>query len=188
MKRFSFASLGALALIAAVPFTSQLPLSASWQHNGAAIAQTQSQSSVQLQLNAAKKIVQVDKQGKQQVSWQPLQGKVVVQPGDVIRYTLAGGNNSDRPANNLVVTQPIPQQTAYLLNSVTVDHPGTIVTYSIDKGKTFVAKPIIQIKLADGKVQTQPAPAEMYTHVRWKFAQPINPKTALNAAYQVRVK
>ena len=106
----------------------------------------------------------------------------------MIRYTVTGANNSVRPVNNLVVTQPIPQQTAYLLNSVTVDHPGAIVTYSIDKGKTFVAKPIIQIKLADGKVQTQPAPAEMYTHVRWKFAQPINPKTALNAAYQVRVK
>jgi hypothetical protein len=59
---------------------------------------------------------------------------------------------------------------------------------SIDNGKHFVAKPMIRVKLANGKVETQPAPANMYTHVRWKFEQPISPKTALNAAYQVRVK
>lgn len=188
MKRFSVAGLGALALFVAMPFTSELPLSSNWRQIGAAIAQTQRQSPVQIQLAAARQVVQTDAMGKQQVTWQPLQGKVAVQPGHVIRYTLNGANNSDRPLKNLVLTQPIPRQTVYILNSITVDHPSTVVTYSIDNGRSFVEKPTIKIKLANGKVETQPAPAELYTHVRWQFKQLIKPQTAVNATYQVRVK
>lgn len=187
MKRLYIAGIGALAIAASVPFFGEMPVLAL---RAGTIAQNvqQRQTPVQLRLTADKKVVQQDQNGKQQVTWQPMQGKVVVQPGDVIRYTVSGANSSDRPLKNLVVTQPIPKQTSYVLNSVTVNHTGAIVTYSIDNGKSFVEKPTIQVRLANGKVETRPAPAELYTNVRWKFEAPVSPKTAVNATYQVKVR
>lgn len=184
MKRFSVTSLGTLTVIATISFIGVLTS----REAGTAIAQNIQRPQVQLRLGAEKRVLRKDQQGKQQVTWQILQGNVVVQPGDVLRYVVTGKNNSNRAVRNLVVTQPIPKQTAYLLNSVTVKNNKAKVTYSINNGKSFVAQPTIQVKLANGKVETQPAPAEIYTYVRWKFEQPISPETAVNATYQVRVR
>lgn len=189
MKRLSVFNVGAIALVASVSIASGSPVLASLLKAGTHLVQNiQRQPEVQLALGAEKKVVQQDQQGKQQVAWQTLQGKVVVQPGDVIRYSVSGKNSSASPVKNLVVTQPIPQQTTYLLNSVTVKNNGVNVTYSIDNGKSFVAKPTVKVKLPDGKVETRPAPAEIYTHVRWKFEESIAPAAAVNATYQVKVR
>lgn len=198
MKRSYIAGLGAMplkgfafgiALMTAIPFAGEMPVLANLRGAGTAIAQNlQRQAQVQLNLGAQKKVVQQDPQGKQQVTWQTLQGNVVVQPGDVIRYIVSGKNNSDRPVKDLVVTQPIPKQTIYLLNSATVKNNGAKVTYSIDNGKSFVEKPTVRVKVSNNKVETRPAPAELYTHVRWKFVESIAPTTAMNATYQVKVR
>jgi len=187
MKRSFLVGLGAVALLASGSYITELPAIAKLLPATEVAQNPQAKRQVQLNLTAAKKVVQQAEGGKQQVSWQPLQGKVTVQPGDVIRYTVTGQNNSDRPVKNLVVTQPIPKQTVYVLNSASINNTAT-VTYSIDNGKTFVAKPTVKVKLTDGKVVTQPAPATAYTHVRWKFGQAINPKATAAAAYQVRVR
>jgi uncharacterized repeat protein (TIGR01451 family) len=188
MKCFSVTSLGTLAVIATLSFTGEVPVLASRQAGTAIAENIQRQTQIQLYLGAEKKVLRKDQQGKQQVTWQTLRGNVVVQPGDVLRYVVTGKNNSNRAVKNLVVTQPIPKQTAYLLNSVTVKNNKAKVTYSINNGKSFVAQPTIQVKLVNGKVETRPAPAEIYTYVRWKFEQPISPETAVNATYQVRVR
>ena len=188
MKRSFLIGFGAVALLASGSFVTELPAIANLLPKTAIAQNIQAKPQVQLNLTAAKKIVGQTNDGKQQVSWQNLQGNVTVQPGDVIRYTVTGANNGDRPTNNLVVTQPIPRQTAYILNSSNTINSSATVTYSIDNGKTFVAKPTVKVKLTDGKVETRPAPAEAYTHVRWKFTSAIAAKSKVAAAYQVRVK
>lgn len=189
MKRLSIVGFGAIALMTAIPFIGEMPVLADLRDAGVAIAQNiQRQPQVQLRLGAEKKVLQKDPQGKQQVTWQTLQGNVVVQPGDVLRYVITGKNNSDRAVKNLVVTQPIPKQTTYVLNSVTVRNNKAKVTYSIDNGKSFVEKPTVRVKLDTGKIETQPASAELYTHIRWKFEQPISSAIPVNATYQVRVR
>lgn len=189
MKHLNFVGLGAIALIATTSFVGEMPVLADLRDAGVAIAQNiQRQPQVQLRLGAEKKVLQKDQQGKQQVTWQTLQGNVVVQPGDVLRYVVTGKNNSDRAVKNLVLTQPIPKQTAYVLNSVTVKNNKAKVTYSIDNGKSFVEKPTVRVKLDTGKIETRPAPAELYTHVRWKFEQPISSAIPVNATYQVRLR
>lgn len=187
MKRSYLIGLGAVALLASGSFATQVPAIANLLP-GIEVAQNpQVKRQVQLNLTAAKKVVQ-QANGKQQVNWQPLQGRVSVKPGDVIRYTVTGQNNGDRAVKNLVITQPIPKQTVYILNSINTVNNTATVTYSIDNGKTFVARPTVKVKLTDGKVVNQPAPATAYTHVRWQFGQAISPKTAAAAAYQVRVR
>lgn len=175
--------------MAAIPFFGAMPVLAGLGEAGTVIAQNlQHQPQVQLRLRAEKKVVQKTQQGKQQVTWQTLRGSVGVRPGDVIRYTIIGKNNSNYPVKTLVVTQPLPKQTTYVLNSVSVKNNRANITYSIDNGNSFVEKPTIQIKLPNGKVATPAAPPELYTHLRWKIAESIAPATAVNATYQVRVR
>ncbi|MEH2325195.1 MAG: hypothetical protein V7K32_16870 [Nostoc sp.] len=186
MKRLSFASLGAIALIATVPFVSQVPGAASLWHSTSAIAQNANQGQVQLHLDADKQVVAQDQHGKQSKTWQPLKGQAVVQPGDVLRYTLTGENKSDRAVKNLILNQPIPQKMMYVLKSTTITTNAKI-TYSIDGGKTFVENPTIKVTLPDGKVETKPAPATAYTNIRLQLPS-LAAKTLVKATYQTQVR
>jgi uncharacterized repeat protein (TIGR01451 family) len=176
-KRMSIA-LTTAALVGAIPFFTSAPVQASLQQATDAIAQALQRPDVKLQL-------QVEAQEKE--NWKELTGKVSVQPGTVLRYTVKGQNAGDRAAEKLVITQPVPAKTAYVLGSATSQHEAKL-TYSIDQGKSFVEAPTVQVKRPDGTVETRPAPAEAYTHVRWSFTQALNPKAAIAAAYQVKVR
>jgi uncharacterized repeat protein (TIGR01451 family) len=181
MKRSYIAGIGALVVLGAIPFATQLPGVANLQVNNLIAQNTQNKPKVQLSLSADKKVVQ-----NNQPSWQALQGSVTVYPGDVIRYNLVGENQGAAPAKNLVFTQPIPKGTVYIINSAT--NNTTKVSFSIDGGKTFVANPTIQVKLANGKVETRPAPAELYSFVRWDVKQAVNPQSKVKVSYQVKVR
>ncbi len=186
MKRLSVI-LGAVVLIAAVPLIGGSPVLASLQQAGESIVQSIRRPQVKLNLTAEKQLVEIDKAGKQKVTWQSLAGKAVVQPGDVLRYTVSSQNAGDVPAKNLALTQPIPSPMTYVLGSAT-NNNGAKTTYSIDNGNSFVENPTIEVKLPDGKVETQPAPAEAYTHIRWSFDQSLDPAAGVKAAYEVKVR
>ncbi|MCU0550337.1 MAG: hypothetical protein MUC48_13390 [Leptolyngbya sp. Prado105] len=187
MKRWSI-SLGAVALMAAtLPLLNGTPVMASLQQAGAAIAQRLQRPEVKLDLSVEKQAVNVNAQGQKQVKWAALQGNAVVEPGNVLRYSLNGKNAGDIPAQGIELTQPIPQRTKFVLNSATTNNAGKI-TYSIDNGKTFVEAPTVKVTLADGKIVDRPAPAEAYTHVRWNLSKDLNPQAALMASYQVEVR
>ncbi|MEH2449839.1 hypothetical protein [Nostoc sp.] len=195
MKRLSFASLGAfafgvggaIALIATVPFVSQVPGVASLWHSTSAIAQNvKIQGQIQLRLEAEKQVVAQDQQGKQSKTWQPLKGQVVVRPGDVLRYTLNGENKRDRPVKNLILNQPIPKGMVYVLQSTNVTNNAKVI-YSIDGGRSFVENPTVKVTLPDGKVETKPAPANLYTHIRLQVPL-VAAKTTVKATYQTQVR
>ena len=119
-----------------------------------------------------KKIMQ-----QQKTNWQILSGRAVVQPADVLRYTLIGVNNGDRPIKNLNINQPIPKGMVYVLNSATIDANNKAkISYSIDNGRNFVENPTVKVTLPNGKVETKPAPATAYTHIRWNFGRAIAAK------------
>ncbi|WP_375510450.1 hypothetical protein [uncultured Nostoc sp.] len=195
MKRLSFAGLGAfafgvggaIALIATVPFVNQVPGVSSLWHSTSAIAQNvKPQGQLQLRLEAEKQVVAQDQQGKQSKKWEPLKGQAVVRPGDVLRYTLSGENTSDRPVKNLVLNQPIPKGMVYVLKSVSAAN-NTKVTYSIDGGRSFVENPTVKVTLPDGKVETKPAPANVYTHIRLQVPL-VAAKTTVKTTYQTQVR
>jgi len=187
MNRVSIAGIGAIALIATVPFISQIPGIANVWHSGSAIAQNvKIQGQMQLRLEAEKQVVTQDQQGKQSKTWQSLKGQAVVQPGDVLRYTLSGENKSDRQLKNLTLNQPIPQGMQYVLKSANITNNAKI-TYSIDGGRSFVENPTIKVTLPNGKVETKPAPASIYTHIRL-LVPAVAAKTIVKATYQTQVR
>jgi uncharacterized repeat protein (TIGR01451 family) len=188
MKRLNkFVSLAVLGVAIAFPLMNSTPALAGLQEMGDAIVSALNRPKVDLNLTAAKQIIETDSQGKQQISWQPIKDNAVVAPGDILLYTISTNNTGDRPATNFGMTQPIPKGTVYMLSTASSDNQAKI-TYSIDNGKTFAEKPMVQEKLADGKVEEKPAPPEAYTHVRWQFDNSIKPNSVIKAAYNVKVQ
>lgn len=187
MKRLhKVIGLAAIALVT-VPLLSTTPVWAQLQQVGQAAVETlQQKPQVHLQLSAEQKFVEKDEKGQSVTKWKPLSQAAVVHPGDVLRYSVAGQNLGDRPIENLVINQMIPTQMKYVLNSA-VQPTGIAAVYSIDDGKTFVENPTVQVKLADGTVETRPAPAEAYTHIRWDI-NVTNAGASTNVSYQLEVR
>jgi uncharacterized repeat protein (TIGR01451 family) len=182
MNRRSFALIGVIALIGGVSLAA--PARPAPAKNAPAAT-----GPIQMRLVAEKKILTQDGLGKFKVTWWPLGQKASVQPGEIIRYTVNGENSGEKPVSGLAITQPIPQGTKFELATATLDpgHPARVI-YSIDRGKTFVEKPTIRVTLPDGKVETRPAPAEAYTHVRWILASNVTTEKPVKVSYQVRVR
>ncbi|HEY9878653.1 MAG TPA: hypothetical protein V6D29_09375 [Leptolyngbyaceae cyanobacterium] len=182
-------SIGLVALVAAavVPLATETPSLARLQDAGETLVQQLRRPQVKLVLQAEKQIQTVDEQGKPKLSWQALEGEATVHPGDTLRYTLASENEGEMAAKNLEITQPIPAQMKYVLKSAE-GNEGVQITYSIDGGQSFVETPMVKVKMPDGTVKEQPAPAEAYTHIRWNFADSLAPAIAVNLHYDVEVK
>ncbi|MGP1374153.1 hypothetical protein [Almyronema epifaneia] len=185
MKRW-IVGLSALAVAGVIPFVSSEPVRAQIAEVTDAIVEAIRRPEVRLTLSAEKQVLELDANGQEKISWEQLEGQVKVQPGDVLRYTVDGANSGDLEATNLVITQPVPTQTTYILDSAAGNN-GAELTYSIDNGQTFVAEPMVEVTLADGTVELQPAPAEAYTHVKWDFADSLTAAETVKVTYEVTV-
>ena len=176
----------AISMAVVLPLLDSLPVLADVPNPVSIVAQAAQKPEIVLDLAVAKKATTATVDGKQQVKWQDLADSAEVAPGDVLRYTIVGKNTGGSPAKNLAVTQPIPARMTYKLDSATSQNNAEI-TYSIDGGENFTAKPTIKITLDDGTVEERPAPAEAYTHVRWNVPT-VTPETGATAMYEVQVQ
>ena len=110
-----------------------------------------------------------------------------VHPGEVLDWTITSANDGNAAAREFKATGQIPAGTVFVVGSTTAD--GTAqVTYSIDHGKTFVAQPLVEERQADGTVKRVPAPAALYTQVRYEWSDALAAGAKLSATYKVRVK
>ena len=178
--------IGSLGLIIALPLVNQTPVRASFPQIKQIIAQASQAPTVQLNLTAAKKTIVVTTGEQQQVRWESVADGAIVNPGDVLRYTISSDNPGASAANDLTITQPIPEKMVYELDTATSEQQAEVV-FSIDNGETFVAQPTITIETEEGETIEQPAPAETYTHIRWNFGS-LAPAADIAATYEVKVQ
>lgn len=115
-----------------------------------------------------------------------LDNKQVVRPNEILTWTINSQNTGTTAAQDYATIGQIPQGTSFVASSASAN--GTVVTYSIDNGKTFVLTPTIAERQADGTVKQVPAPATMYTQVRYEWADPLAAGINLSASYKVRVR
>ncbi|MGB2925534.1 MAG: hypothetical protein WBB82_09550 [Limnothrix sp.] len=156
-----------------------------------AIAQSQQQN-LELNLAGHLRVLEKNWRGQEQVAWRSLEGGFLraaptVKPGNILRYTVSGNNRTEQPISGLVLTDDLPVNTVFVMGSA-ASVGGASITYSIDKGQTYSANPTIKVTLPDGTVQTKPAPADRYTHVRWTFQSAVPAKSSVAGQYQVRVQ
>ena len=91
-------------------------------------------------------------------------------------------NVSDEPAENVVITNPIPEQLTYVEGSAF--GPGANVRFSVDGGKSFAAAD--ELVVSDGGNQ-RTAAADDFTHIRWVMTNVIEPGTQGMAQFRARL-
>jgi uncharacterized repeat protein (TIGR01451 family) len=193
MKNFSFAtfSLGLAAALVAFPVDTLLTRQIT--HQDGTIALAQEQEPLALILTGHKREVRTNREGLPEVTWVSLDGGFLklaprLQPGDVVRYTITGKNNTDRPIGGLVLNDDIPRDMVIVLGTARVDSGTATITYSADGGNTYSPSPMIREARPNGTFVSRPAEPEEYTHVRWAFTQPVPAQSSVAGSYQVRLK
>ena len=118
----------------------------------------------------------------------PLEKTPVVNPGEVLDWTITSENEGTASAHNYKAVGQIPKGTVLVAGSTSADGSAS-VSYSIDNGKTFAAEPVIEERQPDGTVKQVPAPVSMYTQLRYEWSDPLAANGGkLQASYKVRVK
>jgi uncharacterized repeat protein (TIGR01451 family) len=92
-------------------------------------------------------------------------------PGDEVIYTIKYANVGDQPAENVVITNPIPQHTEYA--DASAHGEGADISYSIDGGVTYDLPRNLRVVDPDGSDRTA-LPSE-YTHISWRLEDPLAP-------------
>lgn len=140
------------------------------------------QPKVEISIKAEKEVT-VTAKGKQVKRKIAAKG---VQPGEEIIYTLNYSNSGTEAAKDVVISDPIPEGTAYLPGSAS--EAGEL-TFSIDKGKTFKKPTLLtyEVKGSDGKVLKKVATPDDYTDIRWTIPS-ISAGGKGSVSFRVKVK
>ena len=118
-------------------------------------------ASIELKSTAEREIT-VEKNGKQETHRIPVDKAV---PGDEIIYTTTFKNMLNKPAGDIAITNPVPNDSLYKGDSATGKN--MVIIFSVDGGQTYAAPDKLIVKGADGKMR--PALAADYTHLRWTY-------------------
>jgi len=85
-----------------------------------------------------------------------------VVPGDSVVYTITFENVSDESADNITITNPVPENLSYVAGSAF--GPGTVIEFSVDGGQQYGAPESLFVS---DNGETRQATADDYTHIRW---------------------
>jgi uncharacterized repeat protein (TIGR01451 family) len=122
-----------------------------------AIAQ---QGNVQLEHKAEQRQSFVDENGVEQTR---MTEAARVIPGEEIFFTVTYSNNGDEPAENIIITNPVPNNMDYVNGSASGDN--TTIMFSVDGGNNFDVPQNLTVTDTEGS--QKPASAVDYTHIRW---------------------
>jgi uncharacterized repeat protein (TIGR01451 family) len=92
-------------------------------------------------------------------------------PGDEVVYTITFRNKGEEPAENVRITNPIPEQ--LVLKEAMNGEGRTDVAFSVDGGAHYDAPDNLQI--VDALGNARPAAPSDFTHIRWTILQPLSP-------------
>ncbi len=127
-------------------------------------AWSQDEARLVLKTEAAKEI-RVKEGAVWVVKYEPV---TVTKPGDILRYTVAYHNEGNAPAVGARIVDPVPKGTVYIMGSAA--GAGTAIRFSIDGGATWQAPPVMHVvRKPDGSEKKEPAPPELFTHIRWSL-------------------
>lgn len=107
----------------------------------------------------------------------------LVLPDDVILYEIVFENISDKPVENIVVNNPIANNSKYRGGSATGD--SSEITFSVD-GENFAAADALTVKDESGK--TWQAKPEDYTVIRWTYKKALQPGEKGKVTYKTTIK
>ncbi len=119
-------------------------------------------------------------------SGQPDNDPAALYPGAEVRYQLVFTNVVGVPVQNIEFTDRIPVGLVYVIGSTASDGDDVVIEYSIDGGSTYNETPIVEVTV-DGERVLQPAPPDMYTHIRWHVKDVIQPRAHVTAEFRAQL-
>lgn len=146
-----------------------------------AVSGAQALAHIEVSTSAEIEVLEVNAQGEQIVKRTPATSVV---PGTEVIYTITARNTGDVPADHVVVTNRVPEQTVYVDGSAA--GPDAVVTFSVDGGKSYAAAE--QLTVRDAAGEPRAATAADFTHVRWTFRTSLDPVQEVPVWYRARVK
>ena len=140
--------------------------------------------SLVLKITAQKEMIVKDEKGKSRTEWHEVKS---LEPGDLLKYTIAYTNAGKSEARGAVIVDPVPVGTTYVSNSA--EGKGAEITFSLD-GKTFQVPPMLKfkVKTAGTPEQELSATPEMYSHVKWKLTKTVPAGGSGTVSFMVKVK
>jgi len=146
---------------------------------GAGVATAQEAGHLNVMTTVHKEEVTIDDAGNR--STRLVDASKVV-PGDEVIYTVTFANVSDVPAENVVITNPLPAELTYVDGSAF--GPGSDIEFSVDGGKTFGKQEQLIVNSDDGE---RPALTRDFTHIRWVMAHEIAPGSQGVSRFRARL-
>jgi uncharacterized repeat protein (TIGR01451 family) len=142
---------------------------------------TAAKEAMELKTEAFQEVVVKDKDGRAQKKRKAL---VKAVPGDEVIYVITYRNTADKPADNVLVNNPVPVGLVFVPGSA--QGAGTRAEVSVDRGKQFGALETLRVKAADGTLRA--ARAEDVTHVRWTILSSVPPAASGSVTYKALLK
>ncbi len=110
-------------------------------------------------------------------------GVSVVVPGDDVIFSTMYSNKGTDTAENVSITNPIPQGMTYIEGSAT--GKAAVVIFSVD-GKNYMKPEELKIFDEEGKEQT--ARVSDYTHIRWVITGGIQPGASGTVRFRAKLE
>jgi uncharacterized repeat protein (TIGR01451 family) len=148
-----------------------MPLALSAQDSGA----------IQIRTTADIEVVETDANGE--IVTRLEQASKVI-PGDIVIYTVTFSNTGSEPAENVVITNPVPRHMEYVEG--TAFGPGADISFSIDGGQSWGTPDELMVTAADGN--QRPAMATEYTDIRWILRNTLQPGAQGFARFRTRLQ
>ncbi len=143
---------------------------------GNAIAE---QGAVRISNKAMKQVITVDDNGKREISF--VEPKTVI-PGDIILYTIEVENTSDKSASNIVIDNPLPNNSYYRDGTAAGDN--TEIQFSVD-GRSYATADKLTVDV-DGVTRT--AGAKDYKSIRWIYTRDLQPGEKKSVSFKTEIK
>jgi len=105
-------------------------------------------------------------------------------PGTEVIYTNTFENTGKKPADNIVINNPIPNESEYVAGSAF--GKDCEILFSVDGGKKFGHAEELKIKEADGKERT--ALSREYTNIRWNYKGQLGAGKSGEVGFRATIK
>jgi uncharacterized repeat protein (TIGR01451 family) len=107
-----------------------------------------------------------------------------VVPGTEVMYVITYKNEGDQPADDVIVTNPVPKDLEYVsAASITGESAAEV---SVDGGKTYDTLSRLTVTDADGKRRA--AKSSDVTHVRWSLKSAVKPGEEGKVSFRAKLE
>jgi uncharacterized repeat protein (TIGR01451 family) len=146
-----------------------------------ALTSAQADGDIVVQSIAETEVEVINRAGRKEKKREPV---ALAIPGSKVIYTTRFTNKGNKPAGNVVINNPIPENTVFVGGSAFGTN--TAITYSVNGGKNYDVPNKLKIN-TPGSTERQAEPRD-YTHIRWRYVGELPPGKRGEVGFRVVIK